>query len=318
MEKRSFTFNDLFGGLYGFIVGDALGVPVEFTAREQRERHPVTGMRGYGTHRQPKGTWSDDTSMVLATMDAMNRNIWSTNTIMSNFYRWLNLGEYTANGKVFDVGGTTARAIAEYMRGEVPEKCGGTSVKANGNGSLMRMLPVIYFFARSYGSKITKEAVEFIYNLSSLTHAHIISKKACVYYVYIGLDLLENRKKDSIQNIIAKAIERVAQYYAEDHNDLECNLLEVVTYPINKIQSTGYVVHSLGATLWSLCNTNSFEDAVLTAVNLGGDTDTIGALTGGLAGIYYGAGSIPLDWLDALRNKALINDICNRFYEKYK
>lgn len=313
-----FNKNDLLSGVYGFVVGDALGVPVEFTSRGARDRDPVDDMWGYGSHNQPKGTWSDDTSMVLATMDAMSRNVWSTRSIMQNFYKWLYKAEFTATGKVFDVGGCTARAIDEYARGEVLEYCGGSTINDNGNGSLMRMLPLVYYIDFMYGREITEGAVEFIYEVSSLTHAHIISKVMCVYYVYIGIAILHDRESKSLQDIITEAVKSVDLYYTGYNTVLEDDLLNVVRYKRGMIQSTGYVVHSLGASLWCIWNTGSYKEAVLTAVNLGGDTDTIGAITGSLAGLYYGVDSIPSKWVDAVKNRSLINRISNSFYEKYK
>jgi ADP-ribosylglycohydrolase len=180
------------------------------------------------------------------------------------------------------------------------------------------MLPLVYYVDHTYGKDINEYAVDFIYKVSSLTHAHEISKVACVYYVYIGIAILHDRENKSLQDIITRAVQEVDQYYAERDTLLGVSLLEVVKYEEDFIQSTGYVVHSLGASLWSIWNTGSYKKAVLTAVNLGGDTDTIGAITGSLAGLYYGFDNIPVKWLGYLKNKDLISRICHSFYEKHK
>ena len=163
----------LFSGVYGLAVGDALGVPVEFCSREMLDRAPVEGMEAGGTHKQDKGTWSDDTSMVLATMDAMSAGGLSFGMVMENFKRWITEAKYTATGLVFDVGGTTSASIQNYMRGEPLELCGFADERSNGNGSLMRMLPMVYYVYLKYGLEVNPLAVEQIYDLSGLTHAHI-------------------------------------------------------------------------------------------------------------------------------------------------
>ena len=263
----------LLGGVLGLAIGDALGVPVEFVQREVLKSSPVESMEGYGSHNQPVGTWSDDTSMVLATLDSMCRGF-STDGMMEAFSRWYNMAEYTPFGEVFDIGGTTRLAIQRYLMGESVNDCGSSDVYSNGNGSLMRMLPMILYLDVT---PINSNAVDLIYKVSGLTHAHLISKIACVYYVYIGMYLSE-----------------------ED------------------IKSSGYVVDSLEASIWCLYNSNSYTEAVLRAVNLGEDTDTIGAITGSLAGLFIGGEHLPKEWVDSLQAKDKILQIVDRFYEQYK
>lgn len=317
--------NDVISGVYGLATGDALGVPVEFMSREQLEKDPVIGMRKYGSHNQPIGTWSDDTSMTLATLDAMCRGL-NYGIVMDNFVKWVKYAQYTANREVFDIGGTTCEAINQYLIGEDLDICGANSINSNGNGSLMRMLPMIYYVQEKYGLSPVDIAVREIYKLSGLTHNHIISKVCCVYYVYIGMYIIEYGKERGIHNAIKKAIEAVERYYFVEKEEMPCilqitgldSLMDCVNFKREDIESTGYVLYSLVASLWCLWNTSSYEEAVLTAVNLGQDTDTIGAITGSLAGLYYGYNNIPTEWIKALKNKVLIDKICNRFYEQYK
>ena len=316
----------LFSGVYGLAVGDALGVPVEFCSREMLERNPVKGMEAGGTHRQKKGTWSDDTSMVLATLDAMSAGGLSFGMIMDNFKRWFVEAQYTATGKVFDIGGTTSAAIQNYMRGEPLERCGAADERSNGNGSLMRMLPMIYYVRLKYGLEVNPVAVEQIYKLSALTHANILSKVCCVYYVYFGMYIVEYGKEIGLHNAIKEAVEAVEKYYFVEQEEIPCvlqitgmdSLMDCVSLNREDIESTGYVLYSLTASLWCLWNTSSYAEAVLMAVNLGADTDTTAAITGSLAGIYYGVDGIPKEWLKELKNCKEITDICNRFYNQYK
>lgn len=312
--------NRVFGGVYGLAVGDALGVPVEFMSRAMLDRDPVKGMREGGTHKQPKGTWSDDTSMVLATLDALAAGGLSYGMIMDNFVNWLTRAKYTATGVVFDVGGTTSLALHSYLMGDPLELCGLDTERHNGNGSLMRMLPMIYYVYLKYGLEVSPVAVDLIYRLSGLTHAHLISKVCCVYYVYIGMYLLDAGENGDMHSAITEAIKAVDWYYDFEVLDILQikSLVDCVRLDRDAVRSTGYVLDSLMASIWCLWHTLSYEGAVLAAVNLGDDTDTTGAITGSLAGIWYGMQSIPVEWVADLRNKRLINDICERFYEQYK
>lgn len=312
----------LLSGLFGLAVGDALGVPVEFMGREILDKSPVRKMLGYGSHNQPKGTWSDDTSMVLATMDAMCANVFSIGMCMDAFSKWLEQGRYTVDGSVFDVGGTTSQAIYRYITGERLEDCGGADEKSNGNGSLMRMLPMIYYIMGKYGEAVNDRSVNEIYALSGLTHNHIISKVCCVYYVYIGIFILQWGYQLGVQRAVKDGIGAVERYYG-DNNQIPHivgmdSLCDSVDLEKCDIKSTGFVVDSLEASVWCLYNTKSYREAVELAVNLGGDTDTIGAITGSLAGLYYGYENIPNEWLEELRGKDQLMEIAEKFYNRYR
>lgn len=316
----------LLSGVYGLAVGDALGVPVEFCSRETLDRAPVESMEAGGVHKQKRGTWSDDTSMVLATLDAMSAGGLSFGMVMDNFQRWLIEAKYTATGVVFDVGGTTSAAIHNYIFGKPLESCGLADERSNGNGSLMRMLPMVYYVRLKYGLEVSPVAVDQIYRLSGLTHAHIISKVCCVYYVYIGMYIMEYGKEKGLHAAIRGAIEAVEKYYFVEQEEIPCvlqltgmnSLVDCVNLNREDIESTGYVLYSLIAAVWCLWNSSSYEEAVLVAVNLGSDTDTIAAITGSLAGLYYGLEGIPVEWLKELRNRKEIEAICDTFYNTYK
>ena len=315
---------DVKAGVYGLALGDALGVPFEFQDRDVVKRYDLGRMWEYGTHKQPIGTWSDDTSMVLATLDAMGGNISSLDGVMNNFRKWLENGKYTANGDVFDIGGTTYRAIQRYIAGEELALCGEEDEYSNGNGSLMRMLPVAYYIWLHKGLNIDESSVGMIGMFSSLTHAHAISKECCVYYVYVALYIMAEGAKLGLQRAIKRGIEVVEAYYKEHGGStvLEArgvhSFKEVFELEEGAIRSTGYVVDSLEASLWCLYHSTGFKSAVCEAVSLGSDTDTVGAITGSLAGLYYGWDNLPMDWMMELKNKRLIDRICERFYEQHK
>ena len=172
-------------GIIGFIVGDALGVPVEFTSKSNLEKNPVVDMRGYGTYNQPKGTWSDDSSMTIATMSSIvNKKGIDYEDIMNEFCQWRYNHKYTnsEDGR-FDIGITTGEALSNFKYGASALESGCRGERDNGNGSLMRVLPLAFL------KNIDYETIE---NISALTHAHKRSRIACVLYVEIAKSMIEN------------------------------------------------------------------------------------------------------------------------------
>ena len=129
-------------GVMGVVAGDALGCPVQFQSREQVARHPVTGMRGYGTFNLPEGSWTDDGALTLALLESIGRTgKIELEDIMDNFVKWLENGDFTPYGYAYDIGFGTRRAIEAYAQSGNPLTCGGRDARDNGNGSLMRIMP---------------------------------------------------------------------------------------------------------------------------------------------------------------------------------
>ncbi len=307
----------VYDGIIGLAIGDAMGVPVEFKSRQEIAENPVVTMRGYGTHNKPAGTWSDDTSLTLALMDSIadNKQIVYTD-IMDRFSNWLMYNDYTADGEVFDVGNSTAKAIMNYGRGINPLKCGGASEYENGNGSLMRILPIAYYLRKQPNLTINYQ-MEVIHNISALTHRHPISLIGCGIYINIAMVLSENRL--SLHESVEYAIKTAINYYeseAWDNVNAYVRLKDLSGFSElteKEIKSSGYIVHTLEAALWCLLNTNTYAECVLKAVNLGDDTDTTGAVVGGLAGIYYGVDKIPKEWLNMLAKRQYIEELCEKY-----
>ena len=305
-------------GMLGLAVGDALGVPVEFRSRERLKQNPVTGMRAYGTHNQPAGTWSDDTTMALCTLESLAKGV-DYNDIMNRFCRWVDEGYMTAHGKLFDIGRTTLHALHLYSTGTPALQCGGTDVRDNGNGSLMRILPAVFYLRREYGAACMEkpEAFALIHNLSRLTHGHEISQIACGLYCDMANELMNGK---TIAEAIGHAsLIKNSWYGMQEEFSPWLSKFDFVNagilaaLPEKAIRSSGYVVDTLQAALWCLITTDSYSQCVLKAVNLGDDTDTVGAVAGGLAGILYGAESIPEGWLKVLAKKEKILRLCENF-----
>ncbi|MCL2509871.1 MAG: ADP-ribosylglycohydrolase family protein [Methanomassiliicoccaceae archaeon] len=308
----------IIAGIMGICVGDALGVPVEFKRRESLANHPVTDMRGYGTYNQPPGSWSDDTSMTLCLMDSLTEGL-DYEEIMKKFMEWIHFGKYTPHGRLFDIGMATKRALDRYYDGVAPLSCGGILESENGNGSLMRILPLAFYLRSRYGSRYTDnlEAYDIIHDVSSLTHAHKRSLVACGIYMSIVERLLDGVDlKEGIRWGIGKArsvYEENSEYASELHYFERLFEDRFADLPQDLINSTGYVLDTLEAAIWCLLNTGSYEECVLKAVNLGEDTDTVAAVAGGLAGLYYGYDAIPQKWVDQIVRADYIKELCGRF-----
>lgn len=294
--------NKFYNGIMGLVVGDALGVPVEF---KKRDTFTVTDMTGYGTYNQPPGTWSDDSSLTLATLDSMVKlGKIDPDDIMQNFFYWLNDGMFTPYGEVFDVGGGTRRAIARFANGKDAAKCGGKTRMDNGNGALMRILPVAML--PDYSEKEAE-----LLSVAHLTHAHFISDFACRIYAAVVENLMNGMKKEEA---VFSGIEKFkGQIESVSMLSDFGKLIDLEWLERTFVKSSGYVVDTLEAALWCFLNTNTYRDCVLTAVNLGEDTDTVAAVVGGLAGIYYGCGGesgIPDEWIAQIPRRDWIKGLC--------
>ena len=295
-------------GIIGFAVGDALGVPAEFKSREELTRSPITDMKANGTYNVPAGTWSDDTSMTLATLHSIiEKGVIDTNNMADKFLKWFRNAEYTATNETFDIGRTTLQALVKYeLKLDKASDCGGSGEYDNGNGSLMRILPIAYYI---YYKKI--KDINVIYNLvkevSSITHAHEISILGCYIYVIYTMLLLDGKDKIEAYKYMQKAdYSNFSDYSISKYK-------RVLQDTADDISSSGYVVSTLEAVMWLFLNSNEYNITILKAVNLGEDTDTIAAITGGLLGIYYGANSIKESWKQQLKKYDYIMQLCDDF-----
>jgi ADP-ribosylglycohydrolase len=260
-------------GMYGLAIGDAVGLPYQFLGRDE---FVCTDMDGHGTYDMPAGTWSDDTSMAVATAHslALNGGKVDVDDIRRRFLMWLREENYIID-ICYDVGGTTWRSLTTGRP--------GMEVNDNGNGSLMRILPLAF----------TDCDDEDIRKVSGITHGHWIACTGCVIYIGIARRLI----KGEILADIVKTLDYDYPYH---------RLAKLAEIPRNEVKSTGYVVDTLEAALWSLLHTDNYRDAILTAVNLGYDTDSVAAVAGGLAGIMYG---VDQEWYERLRGKEVIDQI---------
>ena len=304
------------GGIFGVCVGDALGVPVEFKRRETLRRFPVENMREFGSWNQPKGTWSDDSSLTLCIAEVLTKS-YDLEKIGQSFVKWYKYGHWTAHGKLFDIGGTTRHSIARLIKGESAKFSGNIFEEDNGNGSLMRTLPLAFYLK---DEKNIETLYQIVKEVSSITHGHFRSVFACFVYVIFAIELIKGKNKIEAYVYTQKTALEFAEHQL--FNPKEIHLFnrilrnDISKYEDEEISSSGYVLSSLEASLWCFLNTETYSEAVLKAVNLGEDTDTTAAITGGIAGIYYGFESIPEEWISVLARREDIEKLCDKLNEK--
>lgn len=273
-------------------------------------------MRGYGTYNLPAGTWSDDSSLTFCLAEALTKDF-NLKVIGENFVKWLRQNYWTAHGVVFDVGITTREAINRIAGGTSPELAGGSHEDENGNGSLMRILPLVFYIK----DKPIDERYQLTKLVSSITHAHTRSVVTCFYYLEFARLLLNKEDKFTIYSRLKTDIPQYLHSLSINPKEISRfdRLLnsDIYELPEEDIYSSGYVVHTLQASIWCLLTTDTYKDAVLKAVNFGEDTDTTGAVTGGLAGLLYGHESIPAAWLELLARRADIENLAERMAKNH-
>lgn len=295
-------------GLIGLAVGDALGVPVEFSDRTRLKKQPVTGMRAFGVHNQPAGTWSDDSSLAFCLAESLSEKGLNYQDQAQRFIAWKYAGKWTPHGRVFDIGNATGDAITRLLNGIEPLEAGPSDERACGNGSLMRILPLAIYLAHGTAGERFQRSCE----CSRLTHGHPRCQLACAIYVEVAAALVRG---ESLQVGIARAVELVepiirSQYPREVETFAKVFSPQLSSLSESEISGSGYVIHCLEASLWCALRAKTYSEGVLAAVNLGDDTDTTGAVTGGLLGLRFGLAAIPKEWQIQLARRKDILALC--------
>ena len=294
--------------IYGVAIGDALGVPYEF---KKRDTFTCTKMSGWGKYMQPKGTFSDDTSLTLALLDAMANPSKKPNLkkLSKNCTKWLMAGKFSINRYTFDVGFTTRRAILNMMAHIEPTKCGGYKERTKGNGSLMRILPLAFYLKDISNFE---ERKKWCFDVSSLTHRTLTCKIACHFYIEYAIRIINKADKFSAYSLV---VDEFLEKYSKEELEPFSRIMSKELFNLSRddINSGGYVIDTLEASVWCFLKNDFYFNCVLAAVNLGRDTDTTGAVCGGLAGIYYGFDKTSNVWIEELRGKKIINKTINKF-----
>ena len=265
------------GMLWGLIVGDCLGSPIQFTSKDGHKT--IKEMEPCAIFGVPSGYWTDDSSMALCIMESYARlGRYDLKDIGNNFVRWYFEGFLSSkDGQAFDVGGATADACHAIKRCLLVNGY----EESQGNGSIMRLAPSL-LIAEAEGND------DVMYEISDLTHTskrvhEVINKMSNVLRSHLG-----GQKTDC-----------KSEYATRE-----------------EVNNSGWAVSTLEAALWAFNSTTSFEEGMLAAVNLGGDSDTIGAVYGQIAGAYYGYDAIPMRWIKAVKTSEAIDGGIENFLNK--
>ncbi|WP_309384435.1 ADP-ribosylglycohydrolase family protein [Cerasicoccus frondis] len=285
-------------GMLGLLVGDACGVPYEFHCAaeippfEQIEMTPPKGFfRSY--EHVPPGYWSDDGAQALclfATMMACGA--YHRHDFANRLLRWRDEGYMAVKGYVFDIGNQTSEALLRLKRGAITSDSGLKGARNNGNGSLMRCLPLALLHGGNDADLVTDAQRQ-----SRLTHQHARSQICCALYC-----LWARREIERHVNPWGSAVATLTRLYHDEPEFLEELDQHIKPYDRPKCQGSGYVVDTLHSVRWA-CEGSDYTEIVRRAISLGNDTDTTACLAGGIAGIRYGVAGIPKRWLDQLQGQ---------------
>jgi ADP-ribosyl-[dinitrogen reductase] hydrolase len=280
------------GCLLGLAVGDAVGTTVEFA--QPGTFVPVTDMVGGGPFHLNAGEWTDDTSMALCLAESLIEcRGFNPRDQMERYCRWWREGHLSSNGSCFDIGMTVRSALGSFEITGNPIS-GSTAPETAGNGSIMRMAPIPIFAQRSL-----EETVKLCRESSRTTHGAEECLDSCQVMGALIHHLLNSvPKDDALERIRSEKVQsrRVQQIIEGTYRDKVAG----------EVCGSGYVIHTLEAAIWSFEQTSNFRDAVVTAVNLGDDADTVGAVCGQIAGACYGADGIPGEWVEKIARRDLI------------
>lgn len=296
-------------------VADAFGVPVEM---RQRGTFQLTGMTGQGTWKQPRGSWSDDTSMTLCLLQNLVEG-GSYDDLLNKFEAYMMYGDWTPRGVTFDVGRTCAHAVRNHAINRLPAlECGDTAEFANGNGALMRIAPLAVVLQNETDFQ---RRVQITRNYTVLTHGHPRSVLGSLIFLEVLRELFLDQSVASALEIVHDRIVREipddAAVMAEFKAYQRLFLPDFGQLPVAEIKSSSYVVDTLEAALWVALNSDDLKTAILTAVNLGGDTDTIATVTASLIVAKNKLATIPDEWWSQTLNHALLDRVMIPFAEKF-
>jgi len=293
--------NRAVGALIGLAVGDAIGTTLEFERRDD-SAHRLTDMVGGGPFGLEAGQWTDDTSLAWALADSLvSTETFDPRDLANRFVSWWRDGEYSSNGKCFDIGLTTRAALQQYERSGDPFS-GKTEPSTAGNGSLMRVSPVAI---RHWNDKYTMSQVAA--NQSRVTHGATEAVEACVLFCDILADAIEGKPRSEV-------LHSRTRNYSSKVRDIASGCWRPKSR--SEIRGSGYVTDALEASLWCVARTTSFESAVLMAANLRDDADTTAAITGQLAGALYGNEAIPARWRNLIAKSRELHSVAERLFDR--
>ncbi|MBU5336018.1 ADP-ribosylglycohydrolase family protein [Intestinibacter bartlettii] len=310
MNKVSYPRNKVLGGIWGLIIGDAVGVPYEFTPQEYIPNIDKIDMVAPKYFRKtyidvPFGTYSDDSAQFLCLIDSyIECDGFEINNAAKKLLLWLSNGLWAVDGEVFDVGRQTLKALTEYARGTSPRYSGLCEPEGKGNGALMRTLALALLEDES-DEKLVIDSHE----QAMITHGNICNHVCCAFYNLIAKYMLEGIE---FEEAYSTAVDSLRRIYKDKKVYLEEFENNILPDGIIEERGTGYVIDCLKSTFKIIRESSSYEEAIKKAIALGNDTDTTAAVVGGLAGIIYGFDKIPSRWYDQIRGKEKVLELIDR------
>ncbi|MGL4768165.1 MAG: ADP-ribosylglycohydrolase family protein [Formosimonas sp.] len=300
-EGDGVTLKDQYvGALLGLACGDAVGTTLEFA--ERGSFAPLADMVGGGPFELAAGRWTDDTSMALCLAESLiAQQGFEPKDQMARYANWWQRGYLSSTGVCFDIGMTVQTALLKYLATGEPY-CGAVDEYSAGNGSLMRLAPVVLF-----AHPDLKKVLDLTAKSSCTTHGAAEAIESCQLLGCLLSAILNGVRKDHLFNGLPQV------FHQAKIKALASGAF--VSKNVNEIKGSGYCVESLEAALWCFLNSHDFESAVLQAANLGDDADTTAAIVGQIAGAYYGAAQIPQAWREKLFMKDEIVSMAERLYE---
>jgi len=291
------------GALYGLAVGDAMGACVEF--RSPGTFEPVTGFRAGGPFNLKAGEWTDDTSMALALADSLATG-WNPHDQATRYVSWWKEGAYSVNGTCFDIGGTTLSGLIAFTKTGDAGNSG--SRIGQGNGSIMRLSPVSIRYShlmRDQAARLGELADES----SAVTHAAPECRHGARVLALLLAGLIEGMPREAVLDPSGPILKPLL-----NDGKIPASIARVVrgSYRENQppeIRGTGHVVKTLEAALWAFHDAPDYSTAVIKVVNLGEDSDSTGAVTGQLAGAFFGESGISREWISGLARKEMIEKV---------
>ncbi len=290
--------------MLGLLIGDACGVPYEFRmphelpAFHEIDMYPPKGyFRSYA--HVPLGTWSDDGAQALCLYASLKAcGFYHAYDFAARLIKWHDRGYMAVDNYVFDIGNQTAAAIARLKSGMTTRYAGLAGERNNGNGALMRCLPL----ALLHNGKDVALVMD-AHAQSQITHAHPRSQVCCALYC-----LWVRREMAGHPAAWENASATLRQIY--QHDPVYLHELEVHIRPDEPAagKGTGYVLDTLHSVRLA-CESTSFSGVIRSAIALGHDTDTTAAVAGGIAAIRHGLDDIPAHWLPALRGKEILSEV---------
>lgn len=299
-------------GLIGYVIGDALGFPLQNQKRDDLLKKPLTKMIESDHFETPEGTWSTNTSLTIATIDSINAKCAiDFKDIMNKISAFNYHCSYTPFNEVLDIDVITLRAIEKYNEDKENVSSWGIENKIN-NKSLARILPIAYYAIEKKLKDL--EVLDLVKSISSLTHSNEICQMGCYIYVRLVMFLLNGKDKFS-----AYSMTKCVDYsmFSEEAQNTYARLIkdDISKYKLSEIESTSEPSNTLEVCIWLMLKSDSYKDSLIGAINLGEDTSTNAALTGALTGIIYGYETFPEDWLNKIIKKEYLLDIFEEFSE---